>query len=228
MRALSGLFITLALLTLAGCIPVTSAPEHTITVSGSSDISAVPDMMKLDLRVVERGATVPELKTQVDLTTSRLLDYLTEQGVDAKDISSYEVQVHPEYRYDDGERQLTEYNVQRQINLTLRNPQLYDAILNFALQQGVTNVGSPVYEISNARELYQQALNAALADARSKATALAVEGKLTLTGIQHIREQTGAPAAGMEMSAMRMQSDKVSLPGQQDVRAQVEVVFTVN
>lgn len=228
MRALTGLFITLALFTMAGCMPVSSSPEHTITVSGSSDISAVPDIMKLNFRVVERGATVPELKTQVDLTTSRLLDYLTEQGVDEKDISSYEVQVHPEYRYDDGERQLIEYNVQRQINLTLRNPELYDAVLNFALQQGVTNVGSPVYEISNARDLYQQALNAALADARSKAMALAAEGQLRVTGIQHIREQSGAPTASMEMSVMRMQSDKVSLPGQQDVRAQVEVVFTVN
>ncbi|KFZ30285.1 hypothetical protein IDSA_11060 [Pseudidiomarina salinarum] len=228
MRMLSGFIITAALIAVAGCSPV-STPERTITVSGSSEVSAVPDVMKLNFWVTERGATVAELKTQVDITTARVLDYLAEQGIEAEDISSYDLQVHPYYHYDDdGERHLTEYSVQRQIKLTLHTPQHYDGIVNFALQQGITNVGSPTYEISNARELYQQALNGALADARAKAAAMAAEGDLSLTGVQHIREQSGAPAMSLEMASSRMQSDKVSLPGQQDVRAQVEVVFVIN
>lgn len=220
------LFICLALLTLAFAT-VTQANERTLSISGSGSVSAVPDQMSLTFWIEERGNKLSSQKTLVDQTTSRLIDNLNQAGVEDKDIRSYQLQIYPRYEQkDDGTTEQNGFVVQREVQVTLVEPENYDSLIDMALAQGVTRVGNVRFEISDQQSLYQQALINAYQQAKSKAEQLAAAAGLELTNTLSIAEQSMSRPVMMQMAEMSSRSDNVSLPGQQTIEARVEVIFS--
>jgi len=221
------LFICLALLTLAFAT-VTQANERTLSISGSGSVSAVPDQMSLTFWIEERGNKLSSQKTLVDQTTSRLIENLNQKGVEDKDIRSYQLQIYPRYEQnDDGTTEQNGFVVQREVQVTLLEPENYDTLIDMALAQGVTRVGNVRFEISNQQSLYEQALINAYQQAKTKAEQLAAAAGLELTNTLSIAEQSMSRPVMMQMSEMSSRSDKVSLPGQQTIEARVEVIFSI-
>ncbi|MDV6317073.1 SIMPL domain-containing protein [Idiomarina sp. HP20-50] len=221
------LLICLAFLTFAFAA-VTQANERTLSISGSGSVSAVPDQMSLTFWIEERGNKLSSQKTLVDETTRRLIDDLNSEGVEDKDIRSYQLQIYPRYEQnDDGKTEQNGFVVQREVQVTLIEPDHYDAIIDMALARGVTRVGDIRFEISNQQSLYQQALINAYQQAKTKAEHLAATADLELANTLRIVEQSMSRPVMMQMAEMSSRSDKVSLPGQQTIEARVEVVFAI-
>lgn len=219
------LFVCLAFLT-AAFTTLAQAEERTLSISGSGSVSAVPDQMSLTFWVEERGNKLSSQKSVVDEATSRLISDLNRKGIEDKDIRSYQLQIHPRYEQnDDGKREQDGFVVQREVQVTLLQPENYDKIVDLALARGVTRVGQVKFEISDQQGLYQQALTNAYEQAKSKAERLAAAAGLELTSTLSIAERSMSRPVVMQMAEMSSRSDKVSLPGQQTIEAQVEVIF---
>ncbi|HAS23305.1 MAG TPA: hypothetical protein DCR51_09300, partial [Idiomarina loihiensis] len=127
---------------------------------------------------------------------------------------------------DDGKTEQDGFVVQREVQVTLLEPENYDDIIDLALARGVTRVGQVRFEISDQQGLYQQALINAYKQAKNKAERLATAAGLELTGTLSIAERSMSRPVVMQMAEMSSRSDKVSLPGQQTIEAQVEVIFS--
>lgn len=217
-------------LALAGCQPQTAAtaPSSTLAVSGSAAVEAVPDRLQLNLSVERMGQDIPKLKAEVDGITATLIDYLREQGLSDDHIQSFAVRIHPQYRYDEGQQQLTGYQVARRMTIDFLDPEQHSPFLEYALQNGVQRVEEPQYTLSNADALYQQALTEALQLARQKAEKLADAAGVSIIGVKDIRESSNqAPVVRYRVAQAEMSAD-VSLPGQQSVEARVEVIYRLS
>lgn len=221
------LLISLAFLT-ALFATVTQANERTISTSGTGSVSAIPDQMSLTFWIEERGNKLSSQKTLVDDTTNRLINDLNRKGVEDKDIRSYQLQVYPRYEQnDDGKTEQNGFVVQREVQVTLTEPENYDSIIDLALARGVTRVGQVRFEISDQQGLYEQALINAYEQAKAKAERLATSAGLKLSDTLSIAEQSMSRPVMMQMAEVSSRSDKVSLPGQQTIEARVEVTFSI-
>jgi|TARA_R100001509_G_scaffold28898_2_gene15300 uncharacterized protein YggE len=219
------LLTCLAFLTVAFST-VTQANERTLSTSGSGSVSAIPDQMSLTFWIEERGNKLSSQKTLVDETTNRLINDLNNKGVEDKDIRSYQLQIYPRYEQnDDGKTEQNGFVVQREVQVTLLEPENYDSIIDLALARGVTRVGQVKFEISDQQGLYEQALVNAYQQAKAKAERLATAAGLELKSTLSIAEQSMSRPVIMQMAEMSSRSDKVSLPGQQTIEARVEVTF---
>lgn len=221
------LLISLAFLT-ALFATVTQANERTLSTSGTGSVSAIPDQMSLTFWIEERGNKLSSQKTLVDETTNRLIDDLNRKGVADKDIRSYQLQIYPRYEQnDDGKTEQNGFVVQREVQVTLLEPENYDSIIDLALARGVTRVGQVKFEISDQQGLYEQALVNAYKQARAKAQRLATSAGVKLSDTLSITEQSMSRPVIMQMAEVSARSDKVSLPGQQTIEARIEVTFSI-
>ncbi|CAB0150392.1 26 kDa periplasmic immunogenic protein [Pseudidiomarina piscicola] len=231
MRRLIPVIVVLSTLTLVGCQrsagpPTSTQQPATIAVSGSASVTAVPDRLQLSLTVERMGMDIPSLKTKVDSITTKLIDYLRKQGVDDSKIQSYALRVYPQNRYDNGEQKLIGYQVSRRLIIDFVDPEQHSPFIQFALANGVQRVDPPQLSLSNAKQLYQQALQKALTVARSKAEQMAATAATEIIAVQSIHEGSNqAPTVRYRVPQAAMDSGAESLPGEQAVEAHVNVVY---
>lgn len=200
-----------------------------IRVTGSASVSAVPDQASLTFSIEQRGAKLSALKTQVDQYTTRLIDDLLKRDIPRSNIQSFQLNIYPQYETDDdGKRQQQGFVVNRTIEVTLPSLNLYDQIIDLAIAQGVTRVGQVRFQVSNQQALYQQALQKAFNDAKSKAAFIAKTAGVDITTVLHVEEQSMSRPVMYQMSAMDSRSINPSQPGTQEIEAQLNVVFAIS
>ncbi len=75
-----------------------SAPvANSITIQGTGEITAVPDIAQIDVTVTEEGKTAVDSQTKVTTKMNKLLEYLKGQGIDEKDIKTTSYYTNPKY-----------------------------------------------------------------------------------------------------------------------------------
>ncbi|WP_417689853.1 SIMPL domain-containing protein [Pseudidiomarina sp.] len=230
MRYLSSVILALGALTLIGCQPVTpnqSTHDDTLSVSTSASVQAVPDRVQLTVNVERTGMDIPAFKAEVDSITAGLIQQLKKQNVAETAIQSHALRVYPQHRYDEGEQKLVGYQVNRRLVVDFGSIDQHAEFLEFALNNGVQRVDEPVFSVSNAEELYQQALTEAIRLARSKAERMANAAGVSLQGVQSIQESSQQAPMVRYRVAQAAMSDSVSLPGQQSIEARVAIVYTL-
>ena len=86
-----------------------------------------------------------EARAEVAATVERVLALTRELKIDPKYVNSTRLQVQPEYRWNenDRERVLLGYMVSRQIEVELRDLDKLGALLERAVSAGVNQVGDP-------------------------------------------------------------------------------------
>ena len=202
-------------------------PDH-IVVHGQGATQVTPDIMQFTMWVEAAGNQLSPLKTQVDQITATLLRDVQERDVKREDIRSYQLSISPRYKRVEDRSVQDGFQVSRQIEVTLRDTENFDTLIDFALAQGVTRVGSIQYRVGEPTEAAQQALLNAIEDAHRKGELMAKHSDRKLGSVISIREQSsGGHAPVYRMAASSMSMD-VSEPGQQSIQAQVEVTFRLD
>ena len=198
-----------------------------IRVTGAASASAVPDQVSLQFSIEQRGDKLSAMKGLVDQTTEKLLRDLVKRDVPERNIRSYQLQVYPQYQNDDGQTKQDGFVVMREISITLPDIEQYDQIVDLALAQGVTRVSQVRFEVSNQKDLYQRALADAFAAARDKAGQLAGVAQRELGSVLEITEQSYPRPVVFHMAEARMDAKSPSMPGEQQIEARLEVVFSL-
>lgn len=199
-----------------------------IRVTGSAQLAVTPDTMVLQFAIVEDGSSVSKLKLLVDQRTDLIIKALTQAKIATNDINSSQLRIEPRYRYDNNRSVHEGFTVTRQFQVIVRELDRSDTLIDSLIQRGVTHMSPPQLQASQAPEVYQQALLAAYKVAQQKAQGLASSMGRKLGAVIAASEQSAGMApqyALMDMERSRM--GPVSLPGQQAIQADIEVIFAL-
>ncbi len=144
-----------------------------ITVFGSSEVKAVPDLVDLQVGLESRSKDLKAAFSDQEARIRQILDLIRQAGVEARDVQTGHVDVRPVYDEDKGGRNLNHYELRRSIGITLRDPGKYDQLLPELLQAGANRVFGVTFRSSKQRQYMDQAREMAVAAAREKAAAMA-------------------------------------------------------
>jgi uncharacterized protein len=161
----------------------------TISVSGSAEVRVPPDEINLNVGVEVRHANLDEAKTLNDQKVAGVLKFLREAGIEAKDVQTDFIGIHPEFR---NSRDTTPevYVVQRSIGIRLRQVSDFEKVLTGLLKNGVNYVHGIDFRTTELRRHRDAARQLAIHAARLKADTLARELGARVGKVQTITENT--------------------------------------
>jgi uncharacterized protein len=204
----------------------------TISVSGTGKVMGVPDTLTVAMQVASRAAHASDALHQNDQQTADLIKTLTSSGVDPKDVSTDSLNIQPSY--DNNGRNITGYDVTEDLSITLKDLSKAGSILDSA----ATRVGDSVrinnmsLSISDDSSLLATARSQAVADAKTKAAAMAAGAGVQLGSIKSISDQNSTQPTPMPYAANdSLQAGAAAVPvspGRQQVSVDVSVVYTIN
>jgi uncharacterized protein YggE len=234
---LTRLIATLALATLL-FIPVNTTAfaeeaklNRTISVSGTGEVRAIPDMATITLGVMSTAATAQEALAANSKSMNDVLALLKQQGIEDRDISTSNFNVSPryEYRQDGTQPKVTGYDVSNNVTLTVRKIEALGDLLDKAVSAGSNQVYGIAFSVSKPDALLDAARKNAVADARRKAEIYAAAGGFTLGDIVSLSEGGGyhqpMPVV-MKSAAADMASTPVA-QGEQALSIDVSVVWSI-
>jgi uncharacterized protein YggE len=171
-----------------------TAPEHTISVSGTGTVTLMPDVADLQLGVLTSRPTVKAAQADAAVAMTRILAALKALGIDDKDIQTSNVSLQPTYDYSSGINppRITGFQMSNSVTVTIRDlDKLGDAIDN-SLAAGATSLDGVTFRVNDETSAEAQARQAAMTEARSKADTLAAVAGISIAGVASIAE-TSAP-----------------------------------
>jgi uncharacterized protein YggE len=213
----------------AGMASATDAPLRLVSVSGVGETKAQPDMAYVTIGVEARKPTVNEARTQVNATVERLLALTRELKIDPKQVDSTQLQVQPDYRWDEATRRqvLQGYLVNRQLEVEVRDLERLGTLLEKAVTAGANQVGGARLDSSRRKELEREALALAVEDARLKADTLAQAAGVKLGPVQNLSAAGSAPMPMFAERAMMAAAPPAMDAADQSYQA-AEMKFTAN
>ncbi|MDB5239064.1 MAG: hypothetical protein JWO00_399 [Candidatus Parcubacteria bacterium] len=246
---LAGVFI-IKELKLVGHIGENPNQTNTISVDGTGNSVAVPDIATFSFSVTETAKTVADAQSAATGKINAALDALKTAGIADKDVSTESYNINPHYEYQNavcpnaggtvaycppGKSTLTGYEVSETIQVKVRDLSKAGSIFTTIGSLGVQNVNSLSFAVDKPESVQADARSKAIADARSKADALAKQLGVRLGRIVSFSENGGAyprPVA-YGMSAVKNQAmDAAPVPpqiptGEQKITSTVSITYEI-
>jgi uncharacterized protein YggE len=204
----------------------TSATSSTraITVTGSGAATAVPNRVSFSFGVTTQGKTASDALSANSAEMTRVIAAIKRAGVAAKDVQTSAVSLSP--RYSGTGEDIVGYTAANVVAATIRGVSKAGTVIDAAVGAGANQVYGPSFTRSDAAVLYRRALQAAVANARAKARALATAGKVRLGAVRSIIESSVGPAPVAEKGGAVAAGTPVE-PGTQTIQATVTVEFAL-
>jgi hypothetical protein len=196
---------TLFLLVLAvsgviGIFDKTGETENVITVSGTGEVYAAPDLAITSFSVVTEARTVAEALDDNTEKMNAVIQAMKDKGIEDKDLKTTNFSIYPRYEWEDkgadyyppeGERNLVGYEVTQTLEVKIRDLENVAAALEAGVDAGSNQVGNITFTIENADELKDQAREEAINEAKDKAEILADQLGLRLLDVASFSENGG-------------------------------------
>lgn len=207
---------------------------HVVT-SGQASVEARPDIATLSIVVDVLSKDAADAKKQADDRVAQYFDFLQNNGIDKKDIDAANLSTQPEYDYTkDGKSVLKGYRAVRQVQVTLRQLDKLNGLLDGALKSGLNEIRSVELGVANADSYKDQARKAAIINAIQQANDLAEGFNAKLGSVYSIRYHVAnyqpMPMARMyKAAAVQADTSAQQTYEQQSIHFddQVDVVFEI-
>lgn len=178
-------------------------PSNVISVSGTGEVLAVPDIASFSFSVVEEGKTVAVAQDAASKKINSIIDAVKGMGVDAKDIQTTGYNSYPKYEYSNsicangycppGKQTLIGYEVSQSITVKVRKADTAGDILTKVGTLGASNISGLDFVVDNLDTVKAQARDKAVADAKAKAQVLAKSLGVKLDKIVNFYENGDQP-----------------------------------
>jgi uncharacterized protein len=232
-------------LLLAGCGGSTSTQEgtqnsglsssflDTIVVSGSGKVSTLPNEATIQVSVENDGTTAAEALDANSKDMKKVLDRLKAEGIADKAIETANVVVYPNRYYDQqsGQEKTTGYRAQNTVTVTFDDLALVGKVFAAMTEAGADSVSGPNWQLSEDNAAVATALTKAIANARSKAEAIAADQGVQLGAALVISESSvSQPYPVYDTSSAKAGADSSVTPPpinpqNMDVTASVTVTY---
>jgi uncharacterized protein YggE len=215
---------------------VTSQPyARTITVNGDAKVTSKPDLAIIALSVVTQGQTVKQVTTENNQKMNKIIDEIKKVGVEAKDITTSQYNLYPEYRYPDNRSpQITGYKLDQEISVKVRVLDKVEEVLDNGIKAGANQVGQLMFDIDDASPLKKEARELAFKAAKEKAQEMASAAGVRLGRVVTFSEGNEyippSPYPNMLMGkaeAMDVAQAPSIEPGSKELRINVSVTYEI-
>jgi uncharacterized protein YggE len=163
-----------------------------LTASGDGEARVTPDEATVRLGVLAQAQTARAAQEQVSRTANAILDAVRKLGVTAEQIQTSDLNLNPLYAQnrpnDTGEPQITGYQASNVVTLRLQKLDQVGPVIDAGLAAGANRLDGVMFGLRNDRAARAEALSAAVAEASSKAQALARALKVRLVRILEVAE----------------------------------------
>lgn len=199
---------------------------HAITVGGTGSVRAVPNRAQFSFGVTTQGTTAAQALDSNAGLARRVVAALKAEGVASDDLQTESVFVGP--RYSDDGSTIVGYTATNSVSAMSRDLARAGALIDAAVAAGANQVSGPLLTRSDQTELYRTALREAVADARSKAEAIAAAGGLQLGEIRSVIEGSSAPPPEPLARDATLDAEATPIePGAQTIDAVVTLEFAL-
>lgn len=202
-------------------------PSQGITVTGTGRVESVPNEALFSLGVSTEGATARAALAANSAAMRKVLAALDNAGIDTKDVKTETVSVGPHYSVDG--QSPSGFTARNSVSVRIRDVAKAGSVLDAASQAGANAINGPMLTRTDRDELEAKALEDAVANARTRAGALADAAGVRLGRVTAIVEGfSGGPEPWL---AARV-SDEVATsapirPGTEEIQATVTVTFAI-
>ena len=206
-------------------------PVRGITVSGEGVVLAEPTLAQAGLGVQVIAPTVTQAVAESSARMEGLAAKLESLGIPERDIRLSGYSVFPQRGFQEGRPEvISGYEVNHQIQVTIRDLSRVGTILDQAFQAGANNLYGLSFSLDNEAAQRSQARAMAVADARARADELARLGGAHRGDLLAIAEVTAPfPQPYASVSALQeMGGAAPSQPGPIEIRVTVQVTWALS
>ena len=197
--------------------------EHTISVVGEGQASAVPDKARLSVGVITSSTNVREASGANRSSMQKMLQALADLGVEERDMATSNFSIHYENPRPKVEGDEGQYRVSNMLRVELSDLEQVDSVLEEVVRAGANQIWGVEMVVSDVEALAVQARAKAVERARAKAEELArLHGRKLGEVLRIVEGGGGRPMARM----LTMESGGgVIKPGEQSATVRLEVVY---
>jgi uncharacterized protein YggE len=160
--------------------------RNTITVSGTGEAVAIPDIATFSFSVTKEAKTSAEAQKIATDISNKILDAVKKAGIAEKDIKTTNYSLYPKYDYPQvlcttiypstcpgGREVLRGYEVSQSFDVKIRDVTKVGQIVADATDAGATNISGPTFGVDKEDDVIAKARNEAIAEAKNKAELIA-------------------------------------------------------
>jgi uncharacterized protein len=197
-----------------------------ITVVGSGEVKVTPDQATVQIGVQTEGATSSEAMSANNTQMTALIERLKQLGIAEKDIQTSNFSISPTYNNDG--RTITGYQTSNMVSVTIRDIAQTGELLDQVVQAGANMVWGISFGIGDPQAQQAAARDAAIADARVRAEAMAKAAQGSVGQVLTITESIGSVPQPLMMAGNARAEAADAAPiatGEQTVTAQVQITY---
>jgi uncharacterized protein YggE len=198
-----------------------NAPQSLVSVTGTGEVFAVPDVAAFSFVITEEGKDTTEAQKKHTAKNNAVMKYLKDSDVLEKDIKTESYTMNPKYENTQivcikypctqPNPKIVGYEVTESISVKVKDIDNAGKIVTGLGAIGISNVYGPTLTIENDDVLKAKARALAIADAKAKMDVLAKDLGVKVKGITSFSENEGP------VSPMYAMSSKMGMGGASDM-----------
>jgi uncharacterized protein len=204
----------------------TTSPDAGVITSGDASVSKKPDTAFLYAGVESQQSTASGAQSDLASKAAKLIGRVKALGVADKDLNTAGYSVGPTYT--PGGQSVNGYRASEQLQITWHDVNTVGKALDAIVQEGgATNVGAS-FGLADPKAAQAEARMLAIADARSRAQAMASAAGVSLGRVIRISDinSSGIPSARFDVGAAAPAATQLPV-GELSVTVSVEVDFAI-
>lgn len=217
---------------LTGCIflsscmiskPVVEEKVRTITVSGTGNVSVLPDLVVLQFLVKTSDWNVSKAVEKNAVNTQFVLDSLKTSGVDSNDVATSDYRI-----YQDNSKSVPgQYTVSNSISVIIRNTEITGKVIDAAVKSnaGANGLTSFEYVVSDKTTAIRQARTAAVQNAQDAASLLAGASGCKIGKVISIDENNYSSTNGLVLRKDVSQTGTTIMPKEVNITSNVTITY---
>lgn len=202
---------------------------RTITVTGTGQVAATPDMATITLGISAQSGTARDAMDQTSAVMGAVIDRLQGFEIAPRDIQTSDLSLGPVYDHsrNDGPPRITGYMASNTVSVRVRDLDSLGQVLDAVLEDGANTLNRLSFGLQDDTTFLNDARRAAVADARAKADLFAQASDVALGAVISLVELGQAGPVPEAMFA-RMAADAVPVAaGETTLSAQVQIVYAL-
>ncbi len=202
---------------------------HGISVSGTAEVSAAPDIAYVTLGVRSRVKTAAEAVRDNAGAMNRVMEALKRGGIGKADIETVQYSLQPVYEYPQNSPQrLVGYEATNMVRVTVRDLTRVGTLVDATSAAGANVVQDVSFSVRDESTFRAKALALAAQDAKSKAATIATAFGVSLGRLTDVNESGTPVVIPYVLSAESAKASTPISPQQVQVRASLTVTFAID
>lgn len=198
-----------------------------ITVVGVGSAKAIPDVSDWSFGVQTDADSASAALKGASEATKKIIAALRHAGVAKSDLRTEQVSLYP--RMSNDGREVVGYSASSSVSATVRDLGKAGAAVDAAVAAGANQISGPMLRVADSKAQYQEAVDAALDDARARAQAIASKAGVTLGAPVAIVESGGGGAPVPVYDRVALSAAEIPVePGTQEISASLLVTFSIS